>query len=241
MKTNWIRWTLALALALGAYGAAALDTAGASCAGTACRAVDGQTGGGFCVGHYCVAGSGGTGGGHCIGDFCQAGNGGTAGGPCIGASCKAGAGGTGGGSCNGKECQAGNGGTGGGSCAGPDCKPGNRARATPTTGPKNMPCCMAWYQLGLFNSLNFIQACDQLQARNKSPNKCEYRDRRFEMQTAEPIVAVAPEKMPDPPTSLESIKAQTRRAPDPRCPFNCQAWNPITKSCVGAPMNACDR
>ena len=27
--------------------------------------------------------------------------------------------------------------------------------------------------------------------------------------------------------------------PTPTCPFNCQVWNPASKSCVGAPMNSC--
>jgi hypothetical protein len=228
---------------LGTSGAFALDTAGAPCTGNACRATDGNTSGGSCIGHYCVAGSGGTGGGLCFGEHCQAGNGGTGGGSCTGAHCKAGAGGTGGGACNGDGCQAGNGGTVGGSCAGADCKPGNRGRATPTASlPKNLNCCIAWAQLGLVRVPDFKATCDRLQTQNRSQTTCEYWDARSRTtKSVDPVVAVAPAKLPDPPTSLEAIREQTRRKPDSRCQFDCQAWNPASNSCIGPARNGCTR
>ena len=242
MLRHLIRAACAIALSLMMFPALALDTAGTSCKGNTCRATDGNTAGGDCTGNYCVAGSAGTAGGDCLGAGCQAGNGGTGGGDCIGDYCKAGAGRTGGGNCIGKGCQAGSGGTVGGSCTGAGCQSGgNRGQAHDGATVQNMACCVAWAIAGVVRGTNIVSACNAMQAQNKSPDKCEYRTAWGEMKVLDPVSTAAPNPLPAPPTSLADIINQTRRPPDPRCQFDCQAWNPASNSCVGAPMNGCSR
>lgn len=231
----------ALALSTMMFAAQALDTAGASCQGNACRAGDGNTAGGSCAGNYCSAGSAGTGGGYCLGVNCKAGNGGTAGGDCIGDYCQAGAGRTGGGNCIGKGCQAGHGGTVGGSCVGEGCKPANRGRVNQGEVVQNIGCCVAWANASLLTGRgsNVVAICNAMLKESNNPAKCAYRDRQYQWKEIEPASTVAPSPLPAPPTSLEEIIKQTRRPPDARCKFDCQAWNPASNSCVGAPMNGC--
>jgi hypothetical protein len=50
-----------------------------------------------------------------------------------------------------------------------------------------------------------------------------------------PAPDVRPQNMPAPPTPIADLLPKK----DPRCQFDCQAWNPASNSCVGAPMNGC--
>jgi hypothetical protein len=43
--------------------------------------------------------------------------------------------------------------------------------------------------------------------------------------------------LPAPPTSVEKARPADPNAG--KCKFDCQAWNPASNSCVGAPMNGC--
>ncbi len=233
MRKLWIRVAAALMLALTMSAANALETVGPSCTGNGCKAGDGNTGGGACIGNFCSAGSAGTVGGNCIGLKCRAGNGGTAGGSCWGDGCTAGDGHTGGGNCYGKNCQAGHGGTAGGSCAGSGCKPGgNHGRVLQGSieVPKNVSCCVAMVEAKLRIGGD-IQMCNLVLS--QGGGVCG-------IPGIQPASATPPNTLPALPTPLADIIKQTRTPPDPRCPFNCQAWNPASNSCVGAQMNVCN-
>ncbi|HLJ73307.1 MAG TPA: hypothetical protein VKU62_01885 [Thermoanaerobaculia bacterium] len=38
---------------------------------------------------------------------------------------------------------------------------------------------------------------------------------------------------------VEPAGKPDKPADKPKCPYSCQSWNPASKSCVGAPSNAC--
>ena len=230
----------------------AQPTQGSACAGPGCRAQDAATVGGACIGHYCVSGGAGNSAGACAGNHCQAGNAGTVGGDCIGDDCTAGSAGTRGGSCYGagcragnarnsggdcygKGCQAGNGRTVGGSCYGEGCKPGSpRGTANPprfqTT---DISCCVARAE---FNSRQGFGVGSPRACLGSGVSMCSAFDRNRRPVTLTPAPDVRPPVMPAPPTPIEKFVP----GKDPRCQFDCQAWNPASNSCVGAPMNGCN-
>lgn len=247
---------LALALLILAPSAHAQPTAGASCAGPGCKAGDGVTAGGDCFGPYCSAGSAGTGGGSCLGNNCQAGNGRTGGGECVGDGCKAGDGGTMGGSCYGKGCTAGN----RANCYGEGCRPGAGGRANPdATSGADLQCCLAWHAGALNRQLvlpypdfrrrddpnarlpGVLQRCALLEDINRMYHapRCSAQAPDGRRVVVAPLPMDArPDKLPPPPTPMDQLP---RRQRDPRCEFDCQSWNSVTNSCVGARMNGCIR
>ncbi len=157
-----------------------------------------------------------TAGASCYADNCRAGDGQTAGGNCQGTNCVAGSGGTAGGRCGGDNCQAGNGGTGGGDCYGTNCLAG----AGRTVGGMCQGTNCKAGNGGTMGGTCYGQGCTG----------------GTRGSTSSPVPRPG---MQAPPTSLADIVKQTAIPPDPRCPYNCQAWNPASNSCVGAPMNAC--
>lgn len=155
----------------------------------------------------------------CYTDGCRAEDGITAGGNCRGVKCVAGSGGTGGGSCSGESCQAGNGGTAGGNCSGNGCLAGAGGTGGGTCSGEK---CVAG------NGGTSGGIC-------RGPG-CTNGNRGRPVKSPVPAPG-----MPPGPTSLDDIIKQTRPEPDKRCPYTCQAWNPASNSCVGAPMNGCER
>lgn len=217
-------WRAGLALLVAGVAAiAAAQTVGSSCYATSCRAQDAATLGGSCFGHYCGAGYAGNTGGECVGDGCQAGNGNTVGGNCYGAGCKAGDAWNSGGDCYGQGCTPGRGGTIGGNAHGT---------------AKNVACILG----ELYRFPNNPRPMNTVNWNTPPGAPCQPVYTRNNQGQRE-VVQINPVEPPKPAPAPVAITPLPPNPYDPanlpKCPFTCQAYNPASKSCVGAPMNAC--
>jgi len=204
-------------LALGFMGTLAAQTVGNACVGNGCKAQDAATVGGNCFGHYCGAGFANNTGGDCIGTGCQAGNGKTVGGSCYGDGCKAGNAWNSGGNCYGAGCTPGKGGTVSGR-AFPFNHNANCMIGEAIQNPERFNYYWGPIRTGMFiNSRTAPKA-----------TTCEF-DIKPVAPPVPPIQVTITALPPDPydPANL------------PKCPYTCQAYNPASGSCVGAPMNGC--
>jgi hypothetical protein len=207
---------LVAALAMGFMGVAAAQTVGNTCVGNGCRGQDANTVGGGCIGHYCGAGFANNTGGDCLGTGCQAGNGKTGGGTCYGDGCKAGNAWTAGGDCYGAGCTPGKGGTVSG-------------RAFPFNHNTN---CMVGEALQ--NPQRFsgwgpsIHLNSFGNSRTAPKAACEWNVTAAVPPSPPLVVTIT--ALPPNPWAPENL---------PKCPYTCQAYNPASGSCVGAPMNGC--
>ena len=194
------------------------DTVGMDCFAAGCRADDAATLGGSCYGYYCGAGFAENTGGDCVGDDCQSGNGKTVGGDCYGARCKAGNAWNRGGNCYGEGCTPGHGGT-------------TSGTANPT--PRNMACILGEiYRLRSTNVQHLVNWSTPVGA---GCQRVETRD----AGTVQ-IVPVAPPSPPPPSVAVTPLPPDPWDPENlPKCPYTCQAYNPASGTCVGAPHNWC--
>lgn len=218
---QWLAALLALAGAFFTAGAIAQPTVGNSCYAASCRGQDAATLGGSCFGHYCGAGYAGNSGGECVGDNCQAGNGNTVGGNCYGNGCKAGSAWNSGGDCYGAGCTPGSGGTVGG-------------RAFPA---KNTNCLLG--EIYKFPTMRVGGSMTNWNTPVGEACQAVNVGTRWQPKMVEITAVLPPVPAPQPTAVTPLPKNPWDPANLPKCPFSCQAYNPASGSCVGAPMNAC--
>jgi hypothetical protein len=212
----------ALALLAGWTAGAPAQTVGNDCYVAGCRGQDAATQGGSCFGHYCGAGYAGNTGGDCVGDGCQAGSGNTVGGTCYGAGCKAGNAWNHGGDCYGQNCTPGRGGTVNGNVYGAKnaaCMLGEIYRFPKSPRGRNLA---NW-------NTPVGAACQPVYSYNAA-------GQRVPVQI-NPAIPPTPAPAPVAVTALPANPYDPANLP--KCPFTCQAFNPASRSCVGAPMNGC--
>ena len=193
-------------------------TVGGDCFTAGCRADDAATLGGSCYGYYCGAGYAGNSGGNCVGDGCQAGNGNTVGGNCYGARCKAGNAWNSGGNCYGEGCTPGHGGT---------------MSGTADATPRNTACILG--EIYQFHTTGVPWLTNWT-----TPVGAACRPVEISWYEKVQILPVQPPSSAPAPVVITPLPSNPWDPANlPKCPYTCQAYNPASGSCVGAPMNAC--
>ena len=218
-------WRALLLLAgMGVAAAAFAQAIGASCYEQGCRAQDAATIGGGAFGHASGGGYAGNEGGDCVGDSCTAGNGITVGGICIGANCKAG--------------DAWNT---GGDCYGDGCTPGKGGAVNGKAHPAKNTACI----LGEMYRFPMTARPSSLYNWNTPVGtRCAWaigfeRDGKRVHAPINPVTAPSPMPAPVAVTPLPPNPYDPANLP--KCPFNCQMYNPASQSCIGPQMNSCER